>query len=84
MEFSQRFRNFDQVWDLYRFFLKKVIRSKVMVGSCSKQTELLVDFYEIMKGENLSVEQKRVEFLKLTLFLEKILQILGHVFDYLF
>ena len=55
-----------------------------MVGSCSKQTELLFDFDEIMKDENLSEEQKRVEFLKLRLFLEKILQILGHVFDYLF
>ena len=46
------------------FFLKKVIRSNVMVGSCSKQTELLFDFDEIMKDENLSEEQKRVEFLK--------------------
>ena len=55
-----------------------------MVGSYNKQTELLFDFDEIMKDENFSEEQKRVEFLKLRLFHEKILQILGVVFDFLF
>ena len=35
-----------------------------MVGSYSEQVELLFDFDEIMKDENLSEEQKRVEFLK--------------------
>ena len=70
MEFSQRFRNFDQVGELYHFFffIKKVISSKVMEGSYSEQTELLFDFDEIMKDENLSEEQKRVEFLKWRLF----------------
>ena len=55
-----------------------------MVGSYSKQTELLFDFYKIMKDKNLSVEQKHVEFSKLRLFHEKISQILGDVFDFLF
>ena len=35
-----------------------------MVGSYSEQVELLFDFDEIMKDENLSEEQNRVEFSK--------------------
>ena len=54
-------RNFDQVWDLYRFFLN-VICSKVMVGSYSEQTKLLFDFDEIMTNKNLSEEQSMLDF----------------------
>ena len=39
-----------------------------MVAFYSEQTKLLFDFGEIMKDENLSEEQKRVEFLKWRLF----------------
>ena len=53
-----------------------------MVGSYNEQTELLFDFEETMKDGNLSEEQKRVEFLKLRLFHEKILQMLVDVFDF--
>ena len=42
------------------------------------------DFDEIIKDENLSEEQKRVEFLKLRLFHEEILLILVDVLDFLF
>ena len=55
-----------------------------MVGSYSKQTELLFDFDETIKDENLPEEQKHIGFLKLRLFHEKILQILGDVFYFLF
>ena len=39
-----------------------------MEGSYSEQTELLFDFDEVMKDENLSEEQKCVKFLKWRLF----------------
>ena len=39
-----------------------------MVGSYTKQTELLFDFDEIMNDENLFEEQKLVKLLKCRLF----------------
>ena len=62
--FSKISKFWSSLGPLIVFFIKKVIRSKVMVGSCSEQIELLFDFDEIIKDENLSEEQKRVEFLR--------------------